>query len=168
MADFETVHDALDHTGLTGVSGASDLLQVKTAISTVRDTITSTSLTDTSLSLAFTPVADDSTLLIEVDGTVFYSRSSGTIQHRYSWVAIYNSTNSVLLAEQDRGRELVAASSVGAQSLSPIALRALYTVNSTAARTFKFQVKVAESGGQVLVLGDRTGGIIMTIWELAA
>lgn len=168
MADLETVHDTLDHTGLTGVGGGK-VLQVVTAVSTATDSTSLDTLQNSSLSLAITPVAATSTLLIEVDGTCLAGRAAGTHADRIMWVAIRNSTNSVTLVEQERGQTLSATSASTLPIYMPIGLKAKYTVDSTAARTFVLQYRAnLATNGLGSIRGEMTGGVMMTIMEIAA
>lgn len=165
----ETAHDAHDHTGVPGVGGGAGgaILQVVTAVSTTTDTTTSTTLVDSSLSAVITPLAADSKLIITVDGECRAERAALTPVARYLHVAIYNSTNSVLVVEQFRGRNLDAANAAAAISIMPIALRGIYTVNSLAARTFKLQFKTV-TDLTCSIRGEQPGGVLMTIMEIAA
>lgn len=170
MADLETVHDTLDHTGLTGVGGAAgagSILQIVTALSTANDTTTSTTYQASSLSLAITPQQSNSKLLIEVSGEFNAYRAAGTILERYGWVRIYNTTNSVQVHEEVRGRNLIATNAAVATGFLPIGLRGIYTVNSTAARTFRLEFKSGlATNTEVAIRGDRGAGAMMTIMEI--
>lgn len=149
-------------------AGTGVILQVVTATSSADDATSLATLQASSLSAAITPLAATSKLLVTVDGECNAFRIGGTIAERYMWVAIRNTTNSVTVVEQIRGRELVATSSVIANSQSPIALRGIYTVNSTAARTFQLQFRAGNTSIEAHIRGDRTGGTLMTIMEIAA
>ena len=93
---------------------------------------------------------------------------AGTIAGRLIHVAIYNSTDAVLVAEQIRGRNLIATSASSAAVVEPIALYGEYTVNSTAARTFVFQfMTVTATDVQATITGTETGGVRMRIMEIA-
>lgn len=171
MADFETVHDALDHTGLTGVGGgggAGTVLQVVTAVSSTDDTTTNTSASPatSSLSATITPVANDSILIISVDGEASAARASGSPTGRYLHCIIYNSTDAVTVTNQRRGRVLIAGSTAAATELTPIALRGRYTVNSTAARTFQLRFYTI-TDLTCSILGATSGPALMTITEVA-
>lgn len=165
-------HADIDHTGLTGIpsSGAGAILQVVTAVSTANNTTTSTTYQASSLSASITPQAADSKLVITVDGEFnAYSVNVGSTTARLGWVAIQNTTNAVQVVENVRGHSLVAANqAAAATAFTPIALRGIYTVNSTAARTFQLQFKSGEATNvEAAIRGDRNGGAIMTIMEIA-
>lgn len=170
MADLDTVHAAIDHTGITGVGGGGGaILQVVTATSSTDDTTTAATLQNSSLSLAITPTAADSILMVQVFGSVQAHRVAGTIAERLVDVAIYNSTNTTLLCQQSRGLNLVSTSSASAPVVSAIALCGFYTVNSTAARTFVLQYRTQTvTNVQATIRGTETGGVRMVITEIAA
>jgi hypothetical protein len=143
------------------------IVQVKTANSASRDATTAVTMQDSSLSLAFTPLFSDSILHVSVDGECSGSRVAGTIQERHIWIGILNSTNSVELVRQVRGLLLIGTSGVAATIYEPIALKGLYTVNSTAARTFKLQyMSTTVTNVEAAIEGTRTGGVTMTIMEV--
>lgn len=151
-----------------GGGGSGQVLQVVTATSTVDDTTMSSSLVDSSLSAAITPTASDSTLIVDVHGTVKHEVTGAASPARDGTVAIRNSTDAVLLTEGQRGR-WSESNSGGDPHWSAIALRGDYTVNSTTARTFVLQHKRGGSS-QITstIMGTLTGGVLMTIWEIAA
>ena len=152
----------------TGGSGSGALRQVVFAVSTASDTTTADTLQDSSLSATITPTAADSILLVSVDGSCTASRVSGTISGRLMDVALYNSTDAVLMAQQLRGLGLTGTSSASAGVHQGIALRATYTVDSTAARTFKLQFRSQTATDvQAEIRGADTGGVLMTIMEIA-
>jgi uncharacterized protein YndB with AHSA1/START domain len=154
--------------GGPGAPAAGSVLQVVTATSTADDTTTAATLQASSLSATITPQEGDSKLLIRVDGECAATRAAGTIAERYMWVAIQNTTNAVTVVEQVRGHNLVATSAVGAGPFHPIALQGLYTVNSTTARTFQLQFRAGVVTNVLASInGSRTGGILMTIFEIA-
>lgn len=163
-------HAEIDHTGLPGVGagGGGAILQVVTAVSTTHDFTTLAALQDSSLSAAITPTAADSILLIEVDGSCQAHRAAGTLAERLMSVAIRNVTDGVTVAEQIRGRNLDATSSASAPVVTPIALKGRYSVNSTAARTFRLQYRSnTATNVQAAIRGDE-GSVLMTITEVAA
>jgi len=151
-----------------GSGGSGPIVQVVTATSTTLDTTTvDSAMQNSSLSLAFAPQYADSILHITVDGECAAQRVAGTIAERYLWVGIYNSTNAVELVRQVRGRTAIATDADAALSFDAIALKGLYTVNSTAARTFVFQFMSSNNTNvQAIISGNRTGGVTMTIMEV--
>lgn len=166
MADFETVHDALDHSGLTGVGGASILRKIQFYTSSSDDTTTSTSLVNSSLTGAFTPTASDSILVIEATGAAEFL-ATGSTADRFGWIALHNSTNSVKLCEYPIGRSIISANTTAATSFEVFSIRHRYTVNSTAARTFVLQYRASGANISARIKGTRDGGAIMTIMEFA-
>lgn len=143
------------------------IVQVKTAVLSSDFTTTAATMQDTGLSLAFTPLFSDSILHVRVDGECSFQRVAGTIAERYGLVDIYNDTNSVVLTEGVRGQILVATSAVASNQVMAIALKGTYTVNSTAARTFKFRIRAGVvTNVEAKTTGTRTGGTIMTIEEV--
>lgn len=150
-------------------AGAGVILQVVFGTSTTLDQTTSSSLVDSSLSATITPIADDSILLVSVDGTIQTSFAAGNHTTRHSKVAIRNDTDGVTLTEQLRGRTLIGNSTAGAASLFGIALRATYTVDSLTPRTFKLQfASGVATNATAIIRGDTDGPILMTIMEIAA
>ena len=147
---------------------SGSVVQVVVANSTTRFDTTSTSLQDTGLQATITPKYDDSILLVRVSGTFGAQRTSGSLGTRYAFVAIYNSTDAVLLLEHERGRTLVGTNTNTATSFMGIDAEAPYTVDSTAARTFKFQIRTNSTDLNAIMLADRTGGVTMTITEIRA
>lgn len=147
--------------------GGGAVLQVQTAVLNVNSATTSTSLVSSGLSVTITPTAADSTILLRVDGE-YFMQANATQTSRRGTVAIRNVTDAVVVSEQDRGRVLVATSSVAAASVFPIALHGLYTVDSTSAREFRFEHAVQDAAVTGTILATRTGGVLMTAMELAA
>ncbi len=163
-------HADIDHTGITGTGtgGSGTIVQVVTAVSTTKDDTTSATFVDSSLSLAITPTFSTSILIIEVSGLCTARRVAGTILERMSIVAIRNVTDAVIVTQSNRGQFLVATNAAEGAQYCAIALRGRYTVNSLTARTFRLQhaagvVTNVESS----IRGDVTGGVLMTITEIA-
>ena len=150
-------------------AAAGTIRQVVRAQITVDETTTLATLQNSTLSATITPQVATSHLLIRVDGSVQAHRVAGTIAERLVDVAIYNSTDAVLVAQQTRGLNLVATSSVSAAIVEPIGLYGEYTVSSTAARTFVLQYRTQTvTNVQCTIRGTETGGVRMTIMELSA
>jgi hypothetical protein len=163
-----TDSSGVDVTIEAGSAPAGSILQVVTASSTANDTTTSVTAVDSSLSLAITPQASTSKLLVFVSGECTARRVAGTIAERDMYVEIYNSTNSVSLVEHLRGGVLIGTSSAAAPFVQDIGLMGTYTVNSTAARTFKLRYRSAVvTNVQGEINGSAAGPILMTIMEIA-
>lgn len=89
MADLETVHADIDHTGLTGVGGSGGLLGVTRyqpgADGTIRTFTTSDALADgTNLIVTFTAPASGN-VLVRFTGTVNLSSTAGTELYWTLW-----------------------------------------------------------------------------------
>jgi hypothetical protein len=148
-------------------SAGGGIVQVKTANLASDHSTTAATVQDSGLSLAFTPLFADSILHINVDGECQVSWAAGSLLERYQYVSIYNSTNSVEVVGSYRGGRLVAASAALGTHFNAIGLKGTYTVNSTAARTFKLQHFAGiVTNLQSTITGTRAGGVTMTIAEV--
>ena len=147
-------------------AGGGVLRQFVTGSSSSDDTTSSTTLQNSSLSLAITPTASDSVLVIQATGAAEF-RATGSTADRFGWIALYNSTNSVELCEYPIGRSLVSANTTAAACFEVFSIQHVYTVNSTAARTFVLQYRASGANQSAVIKGTRDGGARMFIWEYA-
>jgi hypothetical protein len=132
---FEAEADAKIATFNTGA-----IVQEVVVTRSTNDSTTATGLNDTGLTGDITPQFADS--VIEVEAFIpaaSIRRTSDTHSSRLAQLRIRNSTNAVNGPTHWFGRELVASSSLVAQSETMAVVRMRYTVNSLAARTFILQ-----------------------------
>lgn len=153
----------------TAIEDSRVVLQDVSAVSTTVESTTLDSLQDSLLSVTITPKRDNSKLRIRVDGQCQVHWVAGASQtNRRMNVAILNVTDSVVLCDQERGRDLIGASASQALIAAPIALMAEWTVDSLDPRTFRFQYRTqVVTAVQASLRADRTGGLRMTIQEIA-
>lgn len=154
MADFETVHDALDHTGLTGVGGGTEFTESSRVKLTSGDlTTTSTTFTDaTGLTATLTTAA--------VRCLVTFSASvsnSGTAK-----VSVDLAVDGTRVSGGAYGLGLVGGASTDRYHL---AFTYLTDVLTAASHTLKIQWRVDNASTGTMYANTTTAAAVFTVLE---
>jgi hypothetical protein len=141
---FEAEADAKIATFNTGA-----IVQEVVVTRTTNDTTTSTTMVDTGLTGAITPLFANS--VIEAIAIVPWATNrliTGTGTERFGYFRVRNTTNTTNGPTHSFGRRLAASSAVDLSSAAPVIARIRYTVNSLAARTFILQMSTGDTDTQ--------------------
>lgn len=169
MADLETSHATIDHTGLTGVGGGGGGLYVQRIAGQLTSQVdrTAASMAASGLAATITP-ANGAVLEIEVEFEANASVQSGSPTTVLGIYEIYDSTAGVVVASRAVGALFASAPGVGTTIYDVVHLLGVYTAPSGAARTFQLRHQVSTATTtQSSIRGDRAGGARMVIRELA-
>ena len=122
---------AIDGSALTNLPGGGKVLQVVSTTSTTVFSTTSSTLTDTGISLAITPSSTSSKVLVVIHASVGGDASVPAI-------AILRNTTVIGSGSDDGSRRGAASSAaVGADNITPITVSSLDSPSTTSATTYK-------------------------------
>ena len=140
------------------------IVQVITASTSTQAVTTSAVQQSTNLSATVTPKYDNSDLWIMVTGELGAQQNNSSSANHFGNLTIRNLTDAVNVNSMRGGRQLIAATATAATSYAPAALVGVYTVNSTAARTFQAQINSPNTTIQTLF--PHSGTAFMTVMEI--
>jgi hypothetical protein len=123
-----------------GAGGGGKLLQVVQGTTTTSTTISSTSLTDTTITASITPTSATSKILVMVDAQAYILRS-GANSAFTGWALLRDATNIY-----DRSNEGFMAITAGSTSVELVANSQIIYLDSpatTSSTTYKAQAKIA-------------------------
>lgn len=152
------------------IDNATSVVQTVTAITTSSTSTTGTSWVD-GLAAAITPKFADSLLIVTAHGQGTVSLVAGNRIHRECQFRLRNDTDGVNLEgaeEVDLGYRLTSGATTtdSARMRLTIALKGRYTVDSTAERTMKAQLRSLHDGDVQVSLDGASSAAIMTIQEV--
>lgn len=144
LATMDTGIETIDTNLTTNVDGNVKVVQVEyDTCAADSNTTTSTTYTDTNLSVAITPKFNDSLIVAIFSGDM----NDGT------YVRLYNSTNSAALDGASGAYDT-------ASGTIPVTQTGIYEVNSTTARTFKLQY-MSYSAAHTSKICDYSTGLLV-------
>jgi hypothetical protein len=160
---------ALAEATADGLDDAGAVRQLKAATDSTGRSTTSTSFVDASLSLAFTPTASGSLLVVEFTGAASFIKTAGSAASREGDYRLVEVGGSALSGAESVafGRTLVATSSASAGSASGIYLRAVVSAGSTSARTYRVEFRSGSADVTNFLNNDGSTGRL-TVTEYAA
>lgn len=141
----------------------NNVVQVVSATLTTTAATTATTYQASGLEATITPLYADSVIYAIVSAYVTDDISSGSVTGRFGRYRILNVTDAATMEGASNvvvGRSLVAASSTAAPSHNALHLLGRYTVNSTAARTFRLEHRAGATGLQSSVNGLDSAAVI--------
>lgn len=161
------VADSSTSTGLKWAApagGGGKVLQVVQSVITTATAITSTNLTDTSITATITPTVNTSKILVLVDAQVMITRNDPNL---YGGIAIIRDSTNVY----DRSNEAAVGGYFGTQSgfevVHNFCLNYLDSPATTSATTYKVQYKRSQAGGTATFQRSSTPSSI-TLLEIGA
>lgn len=159
MADFETTHDALDHTGLTGVGGGGSTPASARYIRTAGDyTTSSATLVDvdaTNLALSITTGANRVMVGAIISGKINNAVGTGVIDVAVDGTDQGGAFGVIALHQHSTASELMNFSFV-------------YLTDVLTAASHTFKLRYASAGGQPFTLaGAGTPPLVFWVAELA-
>jgi hypothetical protein len=157
--------DSSEATGLKWATpaGGGKVLQVVQAVTTTSTTITSSSLTDTTITASITPTASTSKILVLIDAQAYIYRGSTSTFN--GWALLRGATNIY-----DRSNEgFMCITAVGASAVELVANSTMSYLDSpatTSSTTYKVQAK-SISGGSITLQRNSVPSSI-TLLEIGA
>ena len=159
-----TLPDATGTVALQGGAGVGKVLQVVSATYATPTTISSTSFTDTGLSLSITPLSASSKILVIVSQPIIIARVANALNVDYQ---LLRGASSIFNGGRVSGLFVAGASEIDATSV----LNAVYLDSpaTTSATTYKTQARTSTTANSAAALFQTNSAVSsITLMEIAA
>jgi hypothetical protein len=160
--------DSAETTGLkwATASGGGKVLQVVNATYSTETSITSTSFTDSGLTLAITPTSASSKIYVMINQPVIFTRN--TDQAGAGWQIVRNSTN-IYTSDPEGLYVYVGTGANAAQNAQNASILYLDNPATTSSTTYKIQWRVASASNSGTVVLQRSSQVSsITLMEIGA
>ena len=152
--------------GLAWTAAGGKLLKVGYATFTAASVTTSTSFTDSNITISYTPISASSYLIVEATFAAGWAGNTANIALKYNYYKLRNTTNSTDLDYTEMRYATGAASTDPEGLYGRIVLRSVVASSSTTARTYTVQHHTINANLGSVINSGGTGTSAITVYEV--